>query len=299
MRLIRMIGRDIRDATKSVFRNISLSMASLSCITITLILVGLSVILSYNIDNFTKLVQKDFTIVVFLDKDINAEETTAVKNLINNNNNVSSSVFESKTDIANAMMATSDVYKNIMEQWSATDNPLKDTITVKVKNIEKITSTAKEIEKMNNVSSVKYGEGIVENFLSIFKTIQKGLIAVVVLFVIVTAFLITNTIKLTIFSRRREIEIMRLVGASNFNIELPFIVEGLLLGLIGAVLPVILVIYGYSSMYTNFDGQIISPFVKLVSPTPFIYIVAAMLIMLGILVGMVGSFRAVRKYLKI
>ena len=92
---------------------------------------------------------------------------------------------------------------------------------------------------------------------------------------------------------------MRLVGASNFNIELPFIVEGLLLGLIGAILPVILVIYGYSSMYTNFDGQIISPFVKLVSPTPFVYIVAAMLIMLGILVGMVGSFRAVRKYLKI
>ena len=299
MKLIRMIGRDIRDASKSVFRNISLSMASLSCIIITLILVGLSVILSYNIDNFTKLIQKDFTIVVFLDKDITAEETTAVKNAIKNNANISSSVFESKTAIANAMMATSDVYKNIMEQWSATDNPLKDTITVKVRNIEKITMTAKELEKLSNVSTVKYGEGIVENFLSIFKTIQKGLIAVVILFVIVTAFLITNTIKLTIFSRRREIEIMRLVGASNFNIELPFIVEGLILGLLGAVIPVILAIYGYSSLFNNFDGQIISPFVKLVNPTPFIYLVAAMLIILGILVGMFGSFRAVRKYLKI
>lgn len=299
MKLIRMIGRDIRDAVKSVFRNFSLSMASISCITITLVLVGLAIISSYNVDNITKLIQKDFTIVVFLDKDITDEEITEVEYNIKENDNILEYKFQSKEDIAASMMETSDIFKNIMEQWGEGENPLKDTFLIKVKNIDKITSTAKKIENFENVSLVKYGEGVVEKFLNIFKVIEKILLAIVIIFVIVTGFLIANTIKLTIFSRKREIEIMRLVGASNFNIELPFIVEGLFLGILGSIIPVILMIYGYSALFIHFDGQIFSPFIKLVQPEPFIFVVSLILVGLGILVGMFGSFRAVRKYLKI
>ena len=299
MKLIRMIGRDIRDAIKSVFRNFSLSMASISCITITLILVALSVVSSYNVDNFTKLIQKDFTIVVFLDNDITHDELTNLENNIKENKNISEYQFQSKTEVASSMMKTSEIFKNIMQQWSEKDNPLKDTYLIKVKDVQKITETAKAIEKMDNVSLVRYGEGIVENFLSIFKIVEKVLLAIVILFVVVTAFLIANTIKLTIFSRKREIEIMRLVGASNFNIELPFIVEGLFLGILGSIIPIGVVIYGYSSLFIHFKGQLFSPFIRLVQPEPFIYLVSLGLLVLGILVGMFGSFRAVRKYLKI
>jgi cell division transport system permease protein len=294
-----MIGRDIRDAVKSVFRNFSLSMASISCITITLILVGLSIISSYNVDNFTKLIQKDFTVVVFLDKDITDEEITVVENSLKKNTNISEYKFQSKTDIANSMMESSEIFKNIMQGWDEKENPLKDTFLIKVKNVGKISETAKKIEKLDNVSVVQYGKDVINKFLTIFDIVEKVLIAIVILFVIVTAFLIANTIKLTIFSRRREIEIMRLVGASNFNIELPFIVEGLLLGVLGSLIPIILVIYGYSSLFIHFNGQIISPFIKLVQPEPFIYIASLILLGIGILVGMFGSLRAVRKYLKI
>jgi cell division transport system permease protein len=124
MRLLRMIGRDIRDAVKSVFRNFSLSMASISCITITLILVGLSIISSYNVDNFTKLIQKDFTVVVFLDKDITDEEITVVENSLKKNTNISEYKFQSKTDIANSMMESSEIFKNIMQGWDEKENPL-------------------------------------------------------------------------------------------------------------------------------------------------------------------------------
>lgn len=299
MRLIRMIGRDIRDAVKSVFRNFSLSMASISCITITLVLVALALVSSYNVENITKIIQKDFTIVVFLDNDITDNEKTKFENTIKENKNISEYKFESKTEVADSMMKTSEIFKNIMQNWTDQTNPLKDTYLIKVKDVQTITETAKAIEKMDNVSLVKYGEGIVDNFLSIFKVVEKVLIAVVILFVVVTAFLITNTIKLTIFSRRREIEIMRLVGASNFNIELPFIVEGLFLGILGAIIPIGLVIYGYSSLYMHFKGQLFSPFIRLVQPEPFIYVISLGLVVLGILVGMFGSFRAVRKYLKI
>jgi cell division transport system permease protein len=294
-----MIGRDIRDAVKSVFRNFSLSMASISCITITLLLVGLSIVSSYNVDNFTKLIGKDFTIVVFVDKDITKEELIEVEYSIRENSNISEYQFQSKSDIASSMMETSDTFKNIMGQWDESENPLKDTFLIKVKNIEKITETANSIKQIDNVSLVRYGEGIVENFLSVFKIIEKALIAIVILFIFVTAFLIANTIKLTIFSRRKEIEIMRLVGASNFNIELPFIVEGLFLGIFGAVLPIIFIVYGYNSLFIRFDGQLFSPFVRLVQPDPFVYIVSLIILSIGIIVGMFGSLRAVRKYLKI
>lgn len=299
MKLFRMIGRDIRDAVKSVFRNFSLSMASISCITITLVLVGLAIVSSYNVDNFTKLIQQDFTIVVFLDKDISEEELNEVEYAIKENENIIEYEFQSKQDVASSMMKSSEIFKNIMQEWENEQNPLKDTFLIKVKNVEKITETAKEIKKLDNVSLVRYGEGIVDNFLSIFKIIEKVLIITVILFIVVTAFLITNTIKLTIFSRRKEIEIMRLVGASNFNIQLPFIVEGLFLGILGALVPVAIIIYGYIALFLHFDGQLFSPFIKLVQPEPFIYIVALIILGIGILVGMFGSFRAVRKYLKI
>ena len=111
--------------------------------------------------------------------------------------------------------------------------------------------------------------------------------------------LITNTIKLTIFARKREIEIMRLVGASNFNIELPFIFEGFILGFFGSLVPIASIIYGYNYLYKNFDGQIFSPFIKLIEPNPFVYTIALLILALGIFVGMISSFRAVKKYLKV
>ncbi|MFA6327507.1 MAG: permease-like cell division protein FtsX [Bacilli bacterium] len=299
MKLLRMISRDFRDAVKSVFRNISLSMASLSCIVITLILVALAIITSYNINNFSKNIKNDFTIVVFLENEIDQEGISEVKTKIVENKNIEEYTFQGKQDIAKEMMESSDIYKNIMETWSEEDNPLKDTFVIKVKDIDKITKTAQDIEKISGVYSVNYGEGIIEKFLKIFKMIEKALIIVVVLFVLITMLLITNTIKLTIFARKREIEIMRLVGASNFNIELPFIFEGFILGFFGSILPVITIIYGYTYLFDNFDGQIFSPFIKLVEPTPFVYAIALIILSLGIFVGMFSSFRAVKKYLKV
>ena len=92
---------------------------------------------------------------------------------------------------------------------------------------------------------------------------------------------------------------MRLIGASNLNIRIPFIIEGLLLGLLGSIIPVALTIYGYNSLYHHFNGQLFSPFIKLIEPVPFVYYTSLILVGIGILVGMFGSWRAVRKHLKI
>ena len=140
---------------------------------------------------------------------------------------------------------------------------------------------------------------MVEQLVSVFDIVRKITIGMVIALIIVTAFLISNTIKITIFSRKREIEIMRLVGASNINIKIPFIFEGLFLGVLGSVIPIIITTYGYTALYKKFSGQLFSPFIKLIKPTPFIYEISLTLIIIGVLVGMYGSLKAVRKHLKI
>ena len=128
---------------------------------------------------------------------------------------------------------------------------------------------------------------------------RKVSVAAVVALIVVTAFLIVNTIKITIFSRKREIEIMRLVGASNINIKIPFIIEGLILGILGSIIPIITTCYGYTTLYDKFDGKLFTDIIKLIEPTPFIYYVSLILVVIGMVVGMFGSLRAVKKYLKI
>lgn len=299
MKVFRILSRNIRDSFQSVFRNFSLSLASISCITITLVVVAISMILTVNVNNFATLVEKDVTIVTFLKSDISKEQIKVVEKEIKRLNNIESVTFQSKQDITDEMKESSDTFKAVMEGWSDEENPIQDTYLVKVTDIEKIASTAKKIKEINGVDVIKYGEGMVEQLVTVFDVVRKICLGMVVALIIVTAFLIANTIKITIFSRKREIEIMRLVGASNINIKIPFIFEGLFLGVIGSIIPIIATVYGYSALYQNFDGQLFSPFIKLIAPEPFIYLLSGALLVIGILVGMFGSWRAVRKYLKI
>ena len=299
MKAFRILSRNIRDSFQSVFRNFSLSLASISCITITLLVVSISMILSVNVNNFATLVEKDVTIVTFLDADITAEKIKVVEQEIKRLGNIESISFQSKGEITEDMKSSSDTFKAIMDQWSDEENPLQDTYLVKVEDINKIASTAKKIKAIDGVDVIKYGEGMVEQLVAVFDVVRKICLGMVVALIIVTAFLISNTIKITIFSRKREIEIMRLVGASNLNIKIPFIFEGLFLGMLGSIIPIIGTIYGYTVLYDNFHGQLFSPFIRLVEPQPFIILLSGVLLIIGILVGMFGSWRAVRKYLKI
>ena len=301
MKAFRILGRNIRDSFKSVFRNFSLSLASISCITITLIVVAVAIVLSINVTNFTKIVERDVTIVAFLDVDITEEEKNNVYDQIIALDNIEIENVEyiDKMDITKDMMDSSDVFDSIMGDWTREESPIQDTFQIKVTDINLINKTANEIGEIENVDIVKYGEGMVEQLVSVFDAIRKATIVVVIALIIVTAFLIANTIKITIMSRKREIEIMRLVGASNINIKIPFIFEGLILGMFGSIIPIVITLYGYTALYDHFGGQLFTNFIKLVEPNPFIYFVSLVLITIGMIVGMFGSYRAVKKYLKI
>lgn len=299
MKMFRMIPRYFRDALKSVFRNFNLSIASILCIVITLILVSVSVILSKNIERFSNIIKGDLTIIAFVDKNATTEDVEKIKNEISALGNIKNIELYSKKQKKEELADKSEVFKNIVSSWSDDSIPLYDEINIKVKDINKIGKTAKKIESINMVSSVKYGEGMVEKLIIMFKTIQEITIGAVIALILLTAVLITNTIKLTIISRKREIEIMRLVGASNITIKIPFIIEGLVLGILGSIIPIAITSYGYNTLFTYLNGQIFSPLFKLIEPNPFIYSLSGLLVLIGAVVGMFGSSNAVRRYLKI
>ena len=297
MRAFRIFFRSIRDAFKSVVRNFSLSFASIMCTTITLILVAVAVVAAANVNNATKLIEDELTIVTYLKKDVTEEQIDNIKSEISSYKNVEEVTFKSKDEWKLEMSEYDDSFKTVLDYLD--ENPLMDSFVLKVNDVKKLSETSEYIKAINGVDTVKYGEGMVEQVISVFDIVQKIVVVVVIALVVVTSFLISNTIKLTIFSRRNEIEIKRLVGTSNFAIRQPFIIEGFILGIIGSIIPIIITIYGYILSYDHFDCYLFSHIVELIKPMNLVWFVSIILMVVGGLVGMFGSSRAVRKYLKI
>ena len=297
MRAIRIFGRSIRDAFKSVFRNFSLSFASIMCTTITLILVSVALICAANIDNATKSIEDELSIVVYLSDTVTEEDINNIRADIDSQKNVAEVIFKSKTEWKDEMSEYDATFETVLNYLD--ENPLMDSFIIRVNDVEHLSDTADYISSISGVDTVKYGEGMVDNIISAFNVVQKVVAVIVIALIIVTAFLISNTIKLTIFSRRNEVEIMRLVGASNITIKIPFIIEGLIIGIIGAVIPVCITIYGYVILYGALNGHVFSNMIVLLEPYNFVFWVSLVLVVLGAVVGMLGSLKAVRKYLKI
>lgn len=297
MKAIRVFLRSFREAFKSVFRNFSLSIASVTCTTITLVLVSIAILVSYNVNNVTKKLENELTIVVYLEREATEEQAKNLKSEFEKISNVEKVTYKSKDEWKFEMQNYSPTLNNTLSHL--TENPLLDSYIVKVKNVKYMRKTADKIREYEIVRTAEYGEGTVDRIVGIFDTVKQITLVIVVALILVTAFLINNTIKLTIFSRRSEIEIMRLVGTSNYAIKLPFIFEGLFLGIIGSIIPIIVTIYGYIIAYSKLDGHLFSKMISLVKPFSFVLYVSLILVVIGGIVGVFGSYKAVRKYLKV
>lgn len=297
MKIIRIFVRNVRDAFRSVVRNFSLSLAAITCITITLILVALSMVITANVNNFTKTLEEELSIVVYLNEDVSAEMENEIYSNISGLEGVEKATLKTKEEWKKEIQSYSSELDATLSYLE--DNPLLDSVIVKVKNINSISYVTSIIRNYDGVKSALYGEETVDKMIAIFDIVKKATLVVVLALILVTAFLISNTIKLTIFSRKSEIEIMRLVGTSNFVIKQPFIIEGFFLGLIGSAIPIIVTIYGYILFYDHFDGYLFSHLIELIKPMNLVWYISGVLAILGGIVGMFGSGRAVRKYLKI
>ncbi len=304
MKAIRIFVRNIGSALKSITRNLSLSLASIICTTITLLIVGIAFVLTTNVNNFTKNLEDTMTILVFVDTNATADELSTIKSKILEIKNIKSDeiIYKDKETIKQETLERSDENSTlyaILSNWKEEDNTLESEFVLTVKNIEELNETAESLKTIDKVNNVIYSETVVEKMIPVFNAVKKVTWIIIGGLIIVTVFLICNTIRLTIFARRTEIEIMRLVGNSNFVIKLPFVIEGLFLGIIGSIIPIISVTWGYIYVYDKFEGYLFTNFIKMAAPMPFTIYVSLVLIGIGSIVGMFGSYTTVKKYLKI
>ncbi len=295
---IRTLGRHARESFKSISRNGWMTFASVSAVTITLILVGVFLVIMMNLNRVAQTIEDDVQIRVHIDVAATKQDQDALKASMESMPEVGSVKFSSKEE------ELSNLVKSMGEEGKAfklfeQDNPLNDVFIVKTKNPTDTMNAAKKIKKLNFVSKVNYGEGKVEKLFKFIKASRNvGVVLIIGLF-FTAIFLISNTIKITIIARRREIKIMRLVGATNGFIRWPFLLEGLWLGVLGSLLPIILLSIAYYRAYDYIGPRLQGTFIRVLPFDPFMYQVSGILLLMGALIGVWGSVMSVRKFLKV
>ncbi len=293
--------RHLREGAKGLVRNGWMTFASVSAVTVTLLLVGIFAMVMFNVNKISDNVEKDVEIQVFVERESDQAKIDAVGKKLEQMPGVESVRYSSKEEeldrFKEQLGEGSQAYQSVEK-----DNPLHDRYIVKATSPNETETIANTVKKMENIDSVEYGEDYVEKMFNFLEGVRIGGIILIVGLTFMAMFLISNTIKVTIFSRRREIEIMRLVGAKNGFIRAPFFIEGLLMGVLGALIPIAVVYFGYEVTYNALQPQLVSlnaSIFTLIPPGELSIQVSAILLALGAFIGVWGSTTSLGRFLKI
>lgn len=289
------IKRHFKESFISMARNRWMSFASISAVTVTLLLVGVFLTIMMNLNKMSTDIKNDVEIKVLIDLSANETSEAELQQQVEKMPGVESVKYSSKKQELDKLVKDFGNDVSLFKQ----ENPLHNVLYVKADDPEQTEKVAKEIEKNPAVDTVKYGKDKIEKLFNVLNISQKVGIVLIIALLLTATFLISNTIKITITARRREIEIMKLVGATNSFVRVPFILEGMWLGAIGSILPIIGVTTLYSIVHSSLAPKLESSVVQILDVTPFILEVDIILLVMGVLIGVVGSFMSVRKFLKV
>ncbi len=291
----RTFGRHLRESFKSLRRNGWMTFASASAVTVTLLLVGVFFVIMMNMNKFATDIESDVEIKTHIELTASEENIETLKQQIEGMDLVESVTFSSKE------AELEHLIKSMGKEWTLLEqkNPLYDVFVVKTKKPTDTPIVAEKIDKLEFVHSALYGENKVESLFNILKTSRNIGIVLIVGLLFTAMFLISNTIKIAIFARRREIEIMKLVGATNWFIRWPFLFEGMWLGILGSIIPIGIVASGYYYAYDFLEARIPGELLQPLAYSPFVYQISAIILAIGVLIGGWGSFISVRRFLKI
>ncbi len=286
-------------ALKSMRRNLTMTSASILLVTLTLLVVGFVFQVSFNTASLTESVLDSLKVYAYVDTTATKNDEEAIKKDIQDIKGVEKIKYSSKEDELESLTSTlGDNGKEIQKSFSGDANPLNDVYIISI-DLEKydLEKVSKQVSSIDNIESVDYGQSNGTNdFIEMMKLVKSISIFVAGVLVIVSLFIITNTIKLTITARRTEIEIMRLVGATKMYIRLPFMIEGMVIGLIGGLVSFITLHFFYAQMYAADALIIIKP--SLVTVGSMDQVLLFSLPVIGMVIGTIGSYVAMRRYLE-
>ncbi len=285
-----------KEAFTGLRRNGWMMFASVGITLVMFIILGLFQVLTANLDYIARDVEGKLEITAYLDDQVAQEGIALLQRQIEAIPAVKETVFVSNAEALIRLSEKLGSRSDLLAGYES-DNPLRNSFEVTTTEIEQVAVVASDLGKLNGIAEVKYGREEVEKLLSITKAIRYGMAALMLALATATLFVMMNTIRLTVFARRQEIQIMKYVGATDWFIRWPFILEGMIMGIFGAMLAggFIFLIYHY------FVGYVMTtiPFLPVLPVFPFMRGLFFTLIAGGALIGIIGSALSLGRYLKV
>ena len=285
----------IVDAFKSIKRNRTISFAAMITVLITFFIFGTFTLLALNFNKSIEDVASKIQIQVYLNDDIKLVDQREIEIKLAEQPQVSEVTYESKDEAFLNLQENLGDDKGLMEGYDLNNNPLPSSFIVKLKDPSAATEVTKAVEGMTGVESIGNQQEVIDTISKFVNIIQIVGIGLFIVFIGVSVFLIMNTIKLTVYSRRREVGIMKFVGATDWFIRWPFVIEGIVIGAIGSVASTILLYFTYSGVFNWIVNSMF--IVNLVAPQFVLTTLLGLFLIGGVIVGAIGSIFALRKFL--
>lgn len=296
------IGYLIKQGVKNVFKNSIMSLASIGVLFSCLLLIGAASLLSLNLNQVISSIEHQNELVVFLNEDVSEYQIDDISQFLNNLKAIDTVEFIDKDEALKNYIETTGNDSTLYDSLK-NDNPLPNTYNVVLSDLSILDKYVSQIEALDGVEKVNAPIEIAKMIVSIKHAINIAGIVIVGILFSVALVIISNTIKLTIYSRRKEINIMKFVGASDFFIKLPFVVEGILIGIISAFLSHIVLWFSYNYLVSKMSEinmqWIINLHNNMISFSSYNLIILGCFVTIGAFIGILGSSFFVRKYLKV
>ncbi|WP_125704017.1 permease-like cell division protein FtsX [Lacticaseibacillus daqingensis] len=291
-----VIKRHIKDSLKSLRRNGWMSVAAVSAVTVTLLLVGIFMALLLNINHISTQVENDVRVRVYIDKNTTKAQQASLKKELKALPSVDKITYRSSNQELDSIVGT---YGSQWKMFSGDQNPLNNVFLVDTTSPKATVNVAKKAAKLKYVAEASYGGNTAKKLFQTVDAIQRGGLAFTILLLFVAVFLISNTIRITILSRKDEIRVMRLVGATNAYIRWPFLLEGAWTGLLGALLPILAVDIAYGLVYRSANLSTAANGFALYASMPFLLWLDLAIALIGVIIGALGAVVSMRRFLRI
>ena len=293
-----MKGASLKYLTKEGFRNVwvnrLMSLASITVLMACLVIIGLGSMIYFNINALLDNIESQNVVMVYVQDGVSDEDTTRMGNEIKVMNNIEDCIFVPKEDAFAAQLESMGEDAVLLEGLD--ENPLPDAYKVVVKDLTMFDQTVSELKAMQNVENVRENSDLADKLVSVRKAVTIVIAGMVALLFIVSLFIISNTIRITMFSRKLEISIMKAVGATNWFIRWPFMIEGMVIGVTSSLVSFGLLAGLYQGMIYVFKNML-----AIFTPVSFGAYAGWILLIfmgIGIFTGSFGSLISMGKYLK-
>lgn len=286
----------VRETYKSIRRNGFMSFASISTVAVSLLVLGMFLLIFLNTNHLAKFLESQVQVSVYMEDSVTSEEMQSVEEQLQKLPGVVKVNAVSKGEALSRFKERLGDQDKLLEALGE-ENPFPNSFDVQVDKPERIKEITPIINEMEKVETAKFGQEVVEHLFQLTRVLRFGGVTLIVFLAMATLFIISNTIRLTVFARRKEVVIMKYVGATDWFIRWPFLLEGMTLGFFGAVIASVLIRGIYAALLENIHATL--AFLPLLPASPLMTYVTVFLMLAGTGIGALGSFISLRKFLRV